>query len=208
MNDRQKGFSDLCIAPFRNCGMEIVAHALADFDGTGNVHDHPTFMQMHHMRPVVGGGNNRLSTHETCTEYSVVMPRQRGFTLVELMVVVVIVGILAAVAIPAYTQYTVKAKRAAAESFIMGVANKQEQYMLDARQYATTLTLLGMTAPADVSDHYNITITDVGATPPTYTVNAIPIGGQLANDTECGTVSIDQAGTKGITGTGAVAECW
>ncbi|OGT01612.1 MAG: pilus assembly protein PilE [Gallionellales bacterium RBG_16_57_15] len=138
----------------------------------------------------------------------VCLQRQQGFTLIELMIAVVIVGILAAIAIPAYTKYVVNAKRAAAESFIMSVANKQEQYMLDARQYATTLALLGMSAPADVAANYNVAIVNVSATPPTYTINATPIGGQLANDTECGTVSIDQAGTKGITGTGTVTGCW
>lgn len=137
------------------------------------------------------------------------MKYNKGFTLVELMIAVVIVGILASVAIPAYTQYTVRAKRAAAESFIMSVANKQEQYILDARQYATTLALLNMTPPADVSAHYNITITtDMTATPPAYTINAVPAGAQATNDTKCGTVSIDQAGTKGKTGTGTLGDCW
>lgn len=136
------------------------------------------------------------------------MKYNKGFTLVELMIAVVIVGILASVAIPAYTQYTVRAKRAAAESFIMSVANKQEQYILDARQYATTLALLNMTPPTDVSAHYGITITNVSTTPPTYTINAVPAGAQATNDTKCGTVSINQAGTKGKTGTGTVGDCW
>lgn len=136
------------------------------------------------------------------------MKYNKGFTLVELMIAVVIVGILASVAIPAYTQYTVRAKRAAAESFIMSVANKQEQYILDARQYATTLALLNMTPPADVSAHYNITITNVGATPPTYTINAVPTGSQATNDAKCGTVSINQAGTKDKTGSGTLGDCW
>lgn len=139
------------------------------------------------------------------------MKYNKGFTLVELMITVVIVGILASVAIPAYTQYTVRAKRAAAESFIMSVANKQEQYILDARQYTDTLGTggLGLTAPADVSAHYNITITtNMTATPPTYIIEAVPTGSQATNDTKCGTVSINQAGTKGETGTGALGDCW
>lgn len=134
---------------------------------------------------------------------------RRGVTLIELMVTVVIIGILAAIAYPSYVQYTVKSKRAAAESFIMGVANKQEQYMLNARQYATTLALLGMAVPEDVAANYTITQPiPVTATPPGYTITAVPTGGQATNDTRCGSVSIDQAGTKGISGTGTVAECW
>lgn len=134
---------------------------------------------------------------------------QRGFSLIELMIAVVIVGILAAIAYPSYVQYTVKSKRAAAQGFIMGVANKQEQYMLNARQYATTLALLGVAVPEDVSRNYTITEPiPVTATPPGYTITAVPIGSQATNDTVCGNISIDQAGTKGISGTGTVAECW
>lgn len=134
---------------------------------------------------------------------------QQGVTLVELMVVVVIVGIVAAIAYPAYTQYTVKANRAAAESFILSVASKQEQYALDARQYATTLAALGLSTPADVARKYTITEPiPVSTAPLTYTITAVPTGAQATNDTKCGSVSINQAGTKAISGTGTVADCW
>ncbi len=132
----------------------------------------------------------------------------QGFTLIELMVTVAIVGILAAIAIPSYTRYVVKAKRSAAESFIVSVANKQEQYILDARQYANSLVTLNMTVPTDVTGNYNITITNVGTAPPTYTINAEAIGEQAVNDTLCGTLSVDQAGTKSQSGTGSVNDCW
>ncbi len=134
--------------------------------------------------------------------------RTEGFTLIELMIVVVIIALLAAVAIPAYTAYTVRAKRSAAESFIMSVANKQEQYVLDARQYANSLAALNMTVPSDVDASYNITITNVGMTPPTYTINAVPKDAQAVNDTQCATVSINQAGAKSQTGGGTVNDCW
>lgn len=145
----------------------------------------------------------------TCNETPASGRIHRGFTLVELMVTVAIVGILAAIAYPSYVQYTVKSKRAAAASFIMGVANKQEQYMLNARQYATTLAALGIAVPADIARNYTIAEPiPVTVTPPGYTITAVPVGGQAANDTKCGSISIDQAGTKGISGTGTVAACW
>lgn len=142
-------------------------------------------------------------------EKGTTMKTQSGFTLIELMIAVVIVGIIAALAYPSYTEYVVRSNRSAAESFILGVANKQEQYMLDARQYATTLAALSVSVPSEVSGKYAVTVTtDNSATPPTYTVTATPTGIQLTRDTKCGAVTIDQSGTKGKSGTGTVAQCW
>lgn len=135
---------------------------------------------------------------------------QSGFTLIELMVTVAIVAILALIAYPAYMQYTVKAKRSAAESFIMSVANKQEQYILDSRSYASdpnALTTLQMSAPADVASNYSISVA-ASSVPPAFTVTATPTGNQLANDGKCGALSIDQLGNKTIGGTGVATDCW
>lgn len=146
---------------------------------------------------------------KTLTEISAREPAQRGFSLVELMIAVVIIGILSAIAMPAYTQYIVKAKRAAAQSFIMGVANKQEQYLLNARAYATSLAALGLAIPADIAASYTVTEPiPVTASPPGYTITAVPIGNQAAKDTLCGSLSINQLGTKTISGTGSLATCW
>jgi type IV pilus assembly protein PilE len=137
---------------------------------------------------------------------------QQGFTLIELMIAVVIVAVLAAIAYPSYIQYVVKSKRSVAESFIMNVGNKQEQFMLNARRYATSMVELGYTTiPTEVSNNYQVDLDpppDNTATPPTYTVTATPTGGQLSNDANCGAVAINQAGTKTISGSGTVANCW
>jgi len=137
---------------------------------------------------------------------------QSGFTLIELMVTVAIVGILAAIAYPSYSQYVVKSNRAAAEGFITSVANKQQQYLLDARSYATSMSALGYTSsntPTEVSKNYDVSISaNNAAKPPTFTITAAPKGAQLSRDTSCGSVSIDQAGTKAISGTGSVTSCW
>lgn len=102
--------------------------------------------------------------------------RQNGFSLIELMIAVVIVGILAAVALPSYQNYVVKGNRAAAQAFMMDVENRQKQYLLDARSYAPDIATLGMTAPADVSGFYTVTIT-ASATPPAFEIKATPVAG-------------------------------
>lgn len=138
------------------------------------------------------------------------MKTQNGFTLIELMITVAIIGILSAIAYPSYTQYVVKSNRSAAEAFMLTVAGKQEQYMLDARGYATNMTVLNITSvPSEVSKNYNVTVTaNNAATPPTYTVTATPTGTQATRDTSCAILTLDQTGGKGISGTGSLANCW
>lgn len=109
------------------------------------------------------------------------MKTKKGFSLIELLVAVAIMGILAAVAIPSYQSYVVKGNRAAAQSFMMDLANREKQYMLDARKYATDAEL-GVSAPADVNKHYTITISAPVATPPSFTISATPYSSQQISD--------------------------
>lgn len=138
------------------------------------------------------------------------MKQDSGFTLIELMITVAVVAILASVAYPSYTRYVVRSNRAAAISFVMNLASKQEQYNLDARRYTNLLSSLGAaTIPTEVSNHYTVAVTaDNTVAPPTYAITATPIGTQLAQDTQCGTLSINQIGVKSISGTGTVSTCW
>jgi type IV pilus assembly protein PilE len=122
------------------------------------------------------------------------MRHPRGFTLLELMIVVVVIGILAVIAYPSYTSHLVKSNRAAAQSFMLDLANREEQYLLDMRAYGT-LAQLGMSVPAEVSPYYTVSIAvDNTATPPTYTISAAPISGTMQEND--GTLSLDSTGAK------------
>jgi len=132
------------------------------------------------------------------------MSNAKGFTLIELMITVVIIGILTMIAIPQYGQYVIRGNRAAAEAFMMDVANREKQYLLDARSYTANLALtdptpnLSMTVPTNVSKYYTITITPVAGPPPSYTITATPVvGSKQAGD---GTLTLDDLGNKGPTG--------
>lgn len=122
------------------------------------------------------------------------MKAQNGFTMIELMIVVVVIGILAAVALPSYQSYMVKSNRAVTQAFMADIANREKQYLLDARAYASTLSTLGLTVPTSVSKHYSgcCTITVV-ATPPSFTITATPTSSQQSSD---GALTLASDGTK------------
>ena len=123
--------------------------------------------------------------------------RQRGFTLIELMIVVVVIGILASIAYPTFTQQIIKANRSAAQSFMLNIASRQERYLLDARGYTDTLGAggLNLTIPPEVADSYTIElVADNAATPPVYTIVALPVPG--TRQTPDGMLSLDSFGTR------------
>jgi type IV pilus assembly protein PilE len=98
--------------------------------------------------------------------------KEGGFTLIELMITVAIIGILAAVAFPAYTSHIIKGNRTAAKAQMLEIANRQQQFLLANRAYATTaqLTTSGYALPSEVSARYSYDVAVGSGTVPSYTI--------------------------------------
>lgn len=146
---------------------------------------------------------------------------QRGFTLIELVIAMVIAAILAAIAIPSYSSYILKSRRTEAKSALLNMAALEERFFSTNNTYSALPSDLGYavgtTLPFPVGNrYYNITALTVVAavapantasvgTPSTYTITATPIGTQV-NDAACATFTINSAGQQSSTGPGTT--CW
>jgi type IV pilus assembly protein PilE len=124
--------------------------------------------------------------------------RTAGFTLMELMIAMAVVGILAAIAYPSYTGQIMKTRRSAAAACLLERAQFMERY------YSTNMGYTGAALPAaacatELGAHYTFAFS-AGPTATSYTLAATPQGEQASRDSQCGTMSINQQGTKSVSG--------
>ncbi|MDR3481186.1 MAG: type IV pilin protein [Burkholderiaceae bacterium] len=143
----------------------------------------------------------------------------RGFTLIELMVVVAIIAILAAIAIPSYTSSVQKSRRSAAKTALLDLATREEKfYSLNNAYSSTPSDLFGtgaapfpMNAPLTGQAFYQVSFNNTypittasGTSPATFAIQAVPINAQ-AND-QCGTFYLNSAGQESVSTT--ATSCW
>ncbi|MER2529217.1 MAG: type IV pilin protein [Candidatus Competibacter denitrificans] len=141
-----------------------------------------------------------------------------GFTLIELMIVVAIIGILAAIAYPSYQDSVRKSRRADARAALLDLSQWLERNYTVTSRYNRAVgdtadqTAAQMTAklpfnqsPRDNTKAYDLSITSVGTSD--FTLSAVPTGAQTGDP--CSTLTLNQAGVKGTnSSTKSAAECW
>jgi type IV pilus assembly protein PilE len=143
--------------------------------------------------------------------------RQRGFTLVELVIVMLVAAILTAIAVPMYLNQVRESRRTDARSALLDLAGREERYFATNNAYTNDSTNLGYTAAGNTwpqtvgsSGYYQIAQPTLAAgPPPSYSITATPVAGSpQAADTACASLTVTSTGAETSTGTGSASTCW
>lgn len=133
--------------------------------------------------------------------------RQSGFTLIEVMITVVVIGILASIAYPSYQEFVKRGNRTEGQAFLSEVAARQERYFAQNNKYITSDSDIGKlnlkNGSTSETGKYELSI-DEHAGDGGYTLTAK----EQFNDTACGNLTLTATGVKGVSGSKSAADCW
>jgi type IV pilus assembly protein PilE len=142
--------------------------------------------------------------------------KMRGVTLMELLIVIVIIGILAAIAVPSYRRYLIRSQRSEAKIALMQLQTAEEKYYLQFNAYTSNITGavnsatpgLGLLSTTETGK-YDVAVALADATAQGYTATASPrTGGGQTDDADCANFTITDRGTRNVSGSSGAQTCW